>query len=151
MAPHPKIYEICISNNKHINLMILITKGQGQGSGNYTILGCDHIRTLSIFWEWVGYKSDIIVDNNYICQCTQIHIGEICWKIYRQQPSVTTHWFGDRSYYNTNMNKGRYLIKKKSANWRKISFTKLTFINIIWSRHCLNASTAFLPGQCVYI
>jgi hypothetical protein len=27
MAPHPKIYVICIFNNKHINLIILIIKG----------------------------------------------------------------------------------------------------------------------------
>ena len=26
-----------------------------------------------------------------------------------------------------------------------------TQTNIIWSRHCLDASTAFLSGQCVYI
>ena len=24
-------------------------------------------------------------------------------------------------------------------------------LNIIWSRHCLDASTSFLCGQCVYI
>ena len=27
----------------------------------------------------------------------------------------------------------------------------IRIIIIIWSRHCLDASTAFLSGQCVYI
>ena len=26
-----------------------------------------------------------------------------------------------------------------------------TVVKIIWSRHCLDASRAFLSGQCVYI
>jgi len=68
------------------------------------------------------------------------NLHKLVWGPYAQLSPMQTaakrahtlrrHWFGDRSYYNTNMNKGRYLIKKKSTNWKKNSFTKLTFINI---------------------
>jgi hypothetical protein len=33
----------------------------------------------------------------------------------------------------------------------KSMYLRYTCIFIIWSRHCLDASTAFLSGQCVYI
>jgi hypothetical protein len=52
--PHPKIYGICIFNNKHINLLILIINGygQGKGSGNYTIFGWGcHKELFPIFWK----------------------------------------------------------------------------------------------------
>ena len=43
MAPHPKIYGICIFNNKHIDLIMGQVQGQGFQnllySGNYTIFG----------------------------------------------------------------------------------------------------------------
>ena len=39
----------------------------------------------------------------------------------------------------------------RTVNTFCINSLKITYTPIIWSRHCLDASTAFLSGQCVYI
>ena len=41
----------------------------------------------------------------------------------------------------------RYQKKMLKCNKNNYKSTK----RLIWSRHCLDASTAFLSGQCVYI